>query len=174
LAPGAGYDQLLASGAVHLSGTLQVSLVNSFAPALGDRFDILDWDTLSGTFGVVQLPALGGTLGWNTAALYRNGVISVIDTNYLPGDFDRDGHVNVADIGAAEAALADLNKYQADHGNMTSAQLVSIGDLDGDGLVTNADLQGLISLLASGGGSGSVTAVPEPATWVLAAIASIF
>jgi hypothetical protein len=84
----------------------------------------------------------------------------------------RDGHVRVADISAAASAFADLTKYQSDHGNMTSAQLVSIGDLDGDGLVTNADLQGLINLLANGGGNGgaSIAAVPEPSAAILVLI----
>jgi autotransporter-associated beta strand protein/T5SS/PEP-CTERM-associated repeat protein len=170
---GTNYNQLIVSGNMSLDGTLQVSLANSYSPSLGDRFDILDWGTRSGTFATLQLPALGGTLAWNTVALYSNGTLSVIDTNFLPGDFDRDGHVSVADIAAAETALADLSGYRAAHGNMTSAQLVSIGDLDGDGLVTNADLQGLINLLANGGGSGSLAAVPEPSSLVLAAIAGL-
>jgi hypothetical protein len=168
---GSSYDQLIVSGAASLGGSLQVALVSPFSPALGDRFDILDWGTRSGVFSTLQLPSLSGTLGWNTSALYLNGVLSVIDTNFLNGDFDRDGHINVADIAAAETALVDLNNYRSMHGNLTSAQLVSIGDLNGDGLVTNADLQGLIVYLANnpgtlpapaGGGNGSVTAVPEP------------
>lgn len=79
--------------------------------------------------------------------------------------------LDIADIGAAEAALADLNKDQATHRNLTSAQLISIGDLNGDGLVTNAELQGFINLLANGGASGSVTALPTPSAFVLLALA---
>jgi hypothetical protein len=48
-----------------------------------------------------------------------------------------------------------------------------LGDLNGDGQVTNADLQGLITLLANGGGSGSLTAVPEPTSSVLMALAGV-
>jgi hypothetical protein len=70
-----------------------------------------------------------------------------------------------------ESALKDLSAYQATHGPgggaLTSAQLVSLGDLTGDGLVTNADLQGLIVYLANGGPIAAsqitpVTPVPEP------------
>src|SRR5262249_24065731 len=124
----------------------------------------------------VTLPALSGTLGWGTSALYTAGVLSVIDTNYLPGDVDRDGHVNVADVAAMAGALRDLNMYQATHGPggspLSSAQLISIGDLTGDGQVANADLQGLINYLASGGGSAALefSAVPEPSAILLAAI----
>lgn len=116
---------------------------------------------------------LSGTLGWNSDALYLNGVVSVIDTNFRPGDFDRDGHANVADVAAAESALADLIKYRSSHGNMTAAQLVSIGDLNGDTMVTNADLQGLIVLLANGGGGGLIAAVPEPASLVILALGAL-
>jgi len=150
--------------------------VNSFTPVLGNYFDILDWGTRSGTFSTIQLPALLSPLAWNTDALYLNGVLSVIDTNFLPGDFDRDGHVNVADVAAAEAALADLNKYRSTHGNLASAHVVSIGDLSGDNLVTNADLQGLLVYLANNAGAlpapggGSRAAVPEPSSLVLLAI----
>jgi T5SS/PEP-CTERM-associated repeat protein len=167
---GTNYNQLVVSGADSLAGTLEITLAAGFTPALGDCYDILDWGTRSGTFSTLQLPALTGTLGWNTDALYTSGVLSVIDTNFLPGDFDRDGHVNVADIAAAELALTDLDGYKAAHGNMTNAQLVSLGDLDGDGLVTSADVQGLIDLLANGGGVGapsSATAVPEPSAIIL-------
>jgi len=164
------YDTIASAGPVTLGGALQVSLVSGFVPVLGNSFDILNWSTRGGTFSTVQLPALGGTLGWNADALYLSGVISVIDTNFLPGDFDRDGQVNAADIGAMQAALADLDKYQSTHSNMTGDQLVSIGDLSGDGLVINADLQGLINVLADGGGSGSgITTVPEPASIILLA-----
>src|SRR5262249_38352758 len=103
---GTNYDQLIVSGDMALDGTLQISLANSFMPSLGDRFHILAWGgTLDGAFGL-QLPALGGTLAWNTGALYTKGELSVIDTNFRPGDFNRDGLVNAADIEAAEAALA--------------------------------------------------------------------
>jgi T5SS/PEP-CTERM-associated repeat protein len=169
--PGTGYDQLTVSGAVTLGGTLQVSLINSFAPALGNRFDILDWGSRTAAFSTVTLPPLSGTLAWGTSALYSAGILSVIDTNYLPGDFNRNGQLSVADVGVLESALKDLSAYQATHGPgggaLTSAQLVSLGDLTGDGLVTNADLQGLIVYLANGGPIAAsqitpVTPVPEP------------
>jgi autotransporter-associated beta strand protein len=166
---GSQYDTIASAGTATLGGALQVSLAGGFVPALGNSFDILDWSTRGGTFSSVQLPALGGTLGWNADALYLDGVISVIDTNFLPGDFDRDGQVDAADIGAMQAALADLNKFQSIH-NMSGDQLLSIGDLNRDGVVNNADLQGLINVLAGGGGNGSgITTVPEPASIVLLA-----
>src|SRR5262245_61876322 len=70
------------------------------------------------------------------------------------------------------SALADLNGYQATHGPgggaLSDPQLLQIADLTDDDLVTNADIQGLINLLANGGGSGggSLTAVPEPSSFL--------
>ncbi len=46
-----------------------------------------------------------------------------------------------------------------------------MGDLNGDGVVNNADLQALLNLLKSGGGSSD--AVPEPAALVLLVIGAL-
>jgi autotransporter-associated beta strand protein len=167
---GSQYDAILVGGNVAIGGALNVSLINSFMPALGSSFDILNWGSESGIFSSINLPALSAGLAWNTTKLYSTGVLSVIDGNYVPGDLDRDGRVTVTDVSALASALADLTAYQATHGlgggALTSQQLAQIGDLTDDGLVTNADVQALLNLLANGG-SGSLTAVPEPAPIVL-------
>jgi probable HAF family extracellular repeat protein len=92
----------------------------------------------------------------------------------LLGDLDRNGRVDASDIHAMMTALRDLKSYQASWG-LSDNELKSIGDFDGDGVVTNTDLQGLINLLANSGGSGSSSLAPvsEPANWVLAAIAFV-
>jgi hypothetical protein len=69
------------------------------------------------------------------------------------------------------AALADLSAYQTSK-NLSGPQLVLLGDIDGDGAVTNADLQSLLDLLKSGGGSAAQ--VPEPPSIVLMALAATF
>ena len=103
------------------------------------------------------------------------GDITVMDVigydRLLPGDFNRDGQVNAADIPAMLAALADLSAYQTSK-NLSGPQLVLLGDIDGDGAVTNADLQSLLDLLKSGGGSAAQ--VPEPPSIVLMALAATF
>ena len=93
---GGSFDEIQASGTLSLGGTLVVSLINSFNPAAGNSFDILDWGTLSGTFSSIQLPMLAGGLQWNTSQLYTSGVLS-INVVGIPGDFNHNGVVDAAD-----------------------------------------------------------------------------
>lgn len=86
----------------------------------------------------------------------------------IPGDFDRDGQLTMADTQTMLTALADLKGYQSNQG-LSDAELLTIGDLDHDGKVTNADLQALLTKLQTGG--GSLTPVPEPTCVVLLALA---
>src|SRR5262249_8619192 len=172
---------LLVNGSFQADGSLEVSLINGFKPAVGNSFELIDCAILDGQFGTLKLPVLGGRLLWNTSQLYgaSSATISVLAT-YYAGDFNCDSFVNITDVAAMENALADLTAYQATHGPgagaLTDHELVLVGDLTGDNKVTNADVQGLINLLANGGGSGapgggSLTAVPEPAAWSSALIA---
>jgi T5SS/PEP-CTERM-associated repeat protein len=89
---GTQYDRLWVSGNATLAGTLQVTL-SSFMPAEGDVFDILDFTSRTGIFSTVTLPPLSGSLQWDTSKLYTDGTIAVV----LPGDFNRNGGVDVAD-----------------------------------------------------------------------------
>jgi hypothetical protein len=183
LSPGSGYDQLnhiLDGGTAQLGGALAVSLINGFTPAAGNSFEIITaTGGISGAFTSLSLPALAAPLAWNTNQLYTSGLLSVIDSNFLPGDINRDTHVDVADISAMMTALSDLSKYQATpapgKGPLTNQQLLEIADLHTDNLVNNLDVQGLIIYLANNAGAlpapggGSLTAVPEPASLMLLA-----
>jgi autotransporter-associated beta strand protein len=157
------YSQLHAQGSLTLGGTLNVSL-SGFTPFAGNSFDILNWGSLTGVFSTVNLPTMNGRIAWNSSQLYTNGTLSITAT-YWAGDFDRNGHVDAADIPAMLSALVNLSGYESAKG-LTSAQLTLIGDCNGDGKVTNADVQALLNNLKSGG--GSTDAVPEPSTGFLA------
>ena len=169
---GSQYGDVVASGNASLAGTLNVSVFNGFTLAAGNRFDILDWGTHSGTFASVTLPTLNGSLVWNTSLLYTSGVLRVVDPNFLPGDMNLDHHVNAADILPMEQALTNLNGYKATYvPGITDPHLALIDDVDGDGSFTNADLQMLLVDLKNGGGSSD--SVPEPPTIGLLALATL-
>ena len=148
LADTALYDQLAVTGGVTLDGALHVSVLGSFAPELGNTFDILSWTTgLNGTFASIQLPSLGDLLAWDTSQLYMSGTLSVISGP--PGDFNRDGIVDAADYVVWREGLgssftqADYDLWRAHFGETAG---------NGSGKIVNS--------------TGSFT-VPEPASAVL-------
>jgi hypothetical protein len=160
---GTQYDKLNVAGQLSLGGTLAVSLINSFHPAVGNTFDILDWNSLSGMFSSVNLPTLGGRIVWDSSHLYSNGALSIIAT-YYAGDFNRDGVVNAADILIAEQALANISSYKTAH-RLTDPTLFN-------GTFNSADVQFLLTTLKNGGGSADP--VPEPCTLALFASGLLF
>jgi hypothetical protein len=103
----------------------------------------------------------------NTADV-RPALLIEYSGGFSLGDVDRSGQVDAADISAMTTTLADLSGYQS-AGHLSDFQLLYIANLTGgDNLVSNADLQGLINLVAaSGSGTAAPTAVPEPATIVM-------
>ena len=84
------------AGALSVGGTLNVSLINGFSPAAGQSFDILNWGSLSGTFAALSLPVLPGR-AWNTSQLYTTGVLSVVVSAGIPGDYNNNGSVDAGD-----------------------------------------------------------------------------
>lgn len=63
---------------------LKVELKNGFAPAPGDRFKLLSFDSLAGEFATLTLPTLPSGSAWNTDDLYTSGTIAVEDTSAPP------------------------------------------------------------------------------------------
>ena len=72
-----------------------MSLTGGFNPVAGNTFDILDGASFSGTFSVLELPALDAGLNWDTSQLYTSGIF--INFPRRPGDYNDDGTVNAAD-----------------------------------------------------------------------------
>jgi T5SS/PEP-CTERM-associated repeat protein len=73
---GNDYDQIDVGGVLTAAGTLNVTLINSFDPTIGNSFDVLDFTSLTGTFTTLNLPALNGGI-WDTTQLYTLGILTV-------------------------------------------------------------------------------------------------
>jgi beta-glucanase (GH16 family) len=126
------------------------------------------------SFYLVMNMAIGGS--YTNNQIPANGsytmTISDVEAFSLPilGDVNRDGHLDSRDVTAMESALADPTDFSAAEG-ITTAQLSLIGDINGDGSFNNADLQKLLTVLKTGGGSD--TSVPEPSTFLLFALGAL-
>jgi hypothetical protein len=115
------------------------------------------WELISAT----AINDAGFIVGYGQIGGQSRAFLLSPNNNFLPGDFNRDGHANTADIRAMLLALADLKKYETEKG-LSDSQLLTIGDINSDGKLTNADVQPFLNLLKSGG--GSIAAVAEPST----------
>jgi hypothetical protein len=62
---GSQFGQIVVSGSATLSGTLTLSVLDSFAPALGQSFTLLSYHSESGTFSTVTLPTEAGAVTLN-------------------------------------------------------------------------------------------------------------
>ncbi len=85
-----------------------------------------------------------------------------------PGDFNRDGQVTAADLSFMMSALSNTSTYESSTG-LNDQQLLEIGDVNGDHVFNNADLQALVNYLKTG--QATASAVPEPASWLLLGLA---
>jgi len=74
LIPGAQHDRIDVSGDVVLGGTLELTLIDGFAPQAGNRFEILRFGTRTGAFaslvGLGLAPGLQWTLDYEANALF--------------------------------------------------------------------------------------------------------
>ncbi|HTQ39758.1 MAG TPA: autotransporter-associated beta strand repeat-containing protein [Pirellulales bacterium] len=106
--------------------------------------------------------------GYLTGAVYSSAnpgeVVPALTTQLLLGDVTQNSHVDAADIVAMESALTNLSLYQSSH-SFDSFDMLDIFDTNHDGVISVADVQGLISLLHSGG--GNTAGVPEPESCIL-------
>ena len=63
-------------------------------------------------------------------------------------------------------ALSNPAAFEALYG-VSASYFATMADVNKDGVINNADVQALISMLGNGGVGGSLAAVPEPSTAVL-------
>jgi hypothetical protein len=157
LIAGSQFDKLIAE-TLSLDGTLQVVLIDGFAPQLGDTFDIFDFDALEAPrFDTISLPELTGRKTWDTSSLYTDGLIAVIAMR--PGDTDDDRDVDGDDYHAFLATFGNAGDRWT--------------DFDGNGRIDLNDfalLRANFGVASSGSPGGPGAATPEPTTLLLVAI----
>lgn len=139
LTPCTEYDQITVANQLTLNGpTLELILYGGFVPDYGDRFNILDWGSLSGTFGSIDTAAasLPSPLVWDASDLYSTGEIMVGVQHIADGDLapwnNPDTSINAADLMIAFQLL--LGKRTPD------ALQYAHGDMDNDGDIDMTDL----------------------------------
>ncbi len=93
VAAGSGYDQLVITGDAAIAGTLSVSLVGPFVPAVGNVFELLTYENFGGAFSAINLPqGYVWDIDYTTA-----GVLLEATGLGLTGDFNQNGIVDAAD-----------------------------------------------------------------------------
>lgn len=79
LAAGSGFDHFTVGDRLSLGGTLQLSWWGGFEAQAGQRFDLFDWGSVSGSFAAIDLAAaaLEPGLRWDTSRLLLDGSVAV-------------------------------------------------------------------------------------------------
>jgi pectate lyase len=153
------YDQIMVADHLTAGGTLEV-LLDGYAPVEGDVFELFGFASVSGSFDF-SLPSLTAGLDWDTSDLLVTGELSVIESIIEDADFDGDGDVDGR----------DFLIWQRGFG-LTEQENNLLGDANGDGNVDAGDLEIWQTQYADSGElSASQTAVPEPVTSLLMALA---
>jgi hypothetical protein len=119
---GAGqFDKLTITGNTTLGGALNVSLIDSFLPTLGQSWGIIDvGGTRTGAFtGLPQAAQVGAFGGVNLFVNYASGDgndVALVATR--PGDFNLDYRVDGADFLAwqRDPAIGNLSDWQTNFG----------------------------------------------------------
>lgn len=161
--PDTQYDKLnVTNGTAFIAGQLKVSVIGSYAPALGNSYTVLSAQSVIGNFGSYNLPNLTAGEAWKITQTLTSVSLTVVE-----GDYNHDGVVNADDyvLWRKQRGQTGLTPYAGADGN-------------GDGTVNDADfLVWRNNIGAIGGGvhtAGALTAgglaagnVPEPAGVVL-------
>jgi hypothetical protein len=80
IASTSSYDIINVSGIATLGGTLNVSLLNSFVPNIGDQFTLMTYGSKTGTFPTVNLPSLPAGRFWHLIYNPTNIVLEVLSS----------------------------------------------------------------------------------------------
>ena len=125
-APGTQHDQVAVAGVLSVSGTLRVVMTGGYTPRPGDAYTVLDFGSVIGTFGAIELDPALIARNADVSTLLIDGTIRIPAPN-CAGDVNIDGSTNVADFTILAGSFGSAVTPGTD------------GDLNGDGLVNAAD-----------------------------------
>ncbi|HEV8060442.1 MAG TPA: CARDB domain-containing protein, partial [Gemmataceae bacterium] len=92
---GSLFDQINITGAAALGGTLNVSLINGYAPGLEETYDVLNFASSSGSFATFNSPQINGNPAFATTA--------------TPTSFDLLGATIAPNLAASNIAFTPAN-----------------------------------------------------------------
>ncbi|MFN0135657.1 MAG: hypothetical protein ACKVS9_06005 [Phycisphaerae bacterium] len=130
------FSRWAVSGNASLDGKLRITRVGGFTPILGDRFQIMTFNSFSDRFSCNDIEGIfvQGNLRFSLERNPTNLTLEVVDFALLPTDPDCD----------CEIDLTDLANVLVNFGTPTGMQLAD-GDFDGNGAVDLTDLALLLS-----------------------------
>jgi hypothetical protein len=174
-------DQTLSSIVVNpASVSLNENGTQQFTATANDQFGAalpsqptFNWSASDGTVdstGLYTAPFANGSFQIAATSGATSGS-AMANVTILAGDLDGDGQRTVADVGTFTTALADIPTYEGSY-NLSPSDALAACNLDGDGAVTNLDLQAMIVLLANSGGGSLAPASASSAPTSFAATAS--
>jgi hypothetical protein len=155
------FDRLVASGDVILDGYLNIDVDEvspgvPFVPVLGQTFNIITGNTVTGAFDYADVSGMPDGLSFHINYLANAVQLQVVNTPLFSADFDDDGDVDPTDLAIWKGAFG-LNQ---------------LGDADGDNDSDGADFllwqQQFGSAPAVAVAQPAAAAVPEPASMALA------
>lgn len=160
------FDRLVASGDVVLDGFLSLDIDDvspgvPFVPSLGQTFNIITGNTVTGTFDTVDVSGMPAGLAFHLNYLSNAVQLQVVNKPILSADFDEDGDVDSTDLSIWDNAF-DLNQ---------------LGDADGDNDSDGADFLlwqrqfGSVPAVAAAQPAAGV--VPEPSGALLLLLAAM-
>jgi hypothetical protein len=122
------FDRLVASGDVVVDGFLSIDIDDvspgvPFVPALGQTFNIITGNAVTGTFDTVDVSGMPAGLAFHVEYLANAVQLQVVNKPLFSADFDDDGDVDATDLAIWKGAF-NLNQ---------------LGDADGDNDSDGAD-----------------------------------
>jgi hypothetical protein len=149
------FDRLVATGDIVLDGFLSIDIDGAFVPALGNTFNIITGNTVTGVFDAVDVSGVPAGLAFHVTYLANAVQLQVVTKPLFSADFDDDGDVDSTDLTIWRAAF-NLNQ---------------LGDADGDNDSDGNDFliwqRQVGSKPAVAAGGETQAAVPEPRALLL-------